>query len=68
MYKGELAVGEQSVVVNAGETVSSNIHDTSGVDVSSASILYVNTQRLPAGRLLPTSGRSASSMAGLQGF
>ena len=33
VYKGELAVGEQSVVVSAGETVSSNIHDTSGVDV-----------------------------------
>ncbi|KZV73568.1 polysaccharide lyase family 4 protein [Peniophora sp. CONT] len=34
VYKGELAVGEQSVVVSAGETVSSNIHDTSGVDTT----------------------------------
>ncbi|VDC03975.1 unnamed protein product [Peniophora sp. CBMAI 1063] len=35
LYKGELAVGEQSVVVSAGETVTSNIHDTSGVDTTS---------------------------------
>ncbi|KZV67693.1 polysaccharide lyase family 4 protein [Peniophora sp. CONT] len=34
LYKGELAVGEQSVVVSAGATVSSNIHDTSGVDTT----------------------------------
>jgi rhamnogalacturonan endolyase len=34
LYKGELAVGSQSVAVTAGTTVTSNIHDTWALDVS----------------------------------
>ncbi|KAJ7689883.1 polysaccharide lyase family 4 protein [Mycena olivaceomarginata] len=33
VYKGELAVGSQVVLVNAGTTISSNIHDTSVDDI-----------------------------------
>ncbi|KAJ7347509.1 polysaccharide lyase family 4 protein, partial [Mycena albidolilacea] len=34
VYKGELAVGSQVVLVNAGTTISSNIHDTSVDDTT----------------------------------
>jgi rhamnogalacturonan endolyase len=34
LYKGELAVGSQSVVVTAGQTVTSNINDANSADVN----------------------------------
>jgi rhamnogalacturonan endolyase len=39
VYKGELAVGSQSVAVSAGGTITSNIHDTYALDVRPRLIL-----------------------------
>jgi rhamnogalacturonan endolyase len=40
VYKGELAVGTQSVIVSAGAAVTSNIHDTQSLDVSRHAVVH----------------------------